>query len=63
MGESFYRPLNEFRSKYPGKAEKERALRTMGAEEIMQLARACATVQEACWYAQYAEMAKEGFAP
>ena len=57
MGESFYRALKEFQRTYVTREEREKALQTMSAEEIMQLARSCATVQEACWYAQFAQQA------
>ena len=59
MGERFYRELNEFRAKYPTRRAKEKALRTMKAEEIIQLARSCTSIQEACWYATFAQAAAE----
>ena len=59
MGERFYKELNEFRVKYPTRRAKEKALRAMKAEEIIQLARSCPDIREACWYATFAQAAAE----
>ncbi len=59
MGENFYRDLAEFRAKYPTREEKEQALRGMSAEKILQLARSCGTLQDACFYARFAQAAAE----
>lgn len=59
MGEKFYRDLDEFRAKYPTDAQRDAVLRTMNAEQILRLARACATLQEAISYARYAQAAAE----
>ena len=59
MGERFYREYNEFRTKYPTRRAKEKALRSMKAEEIIQLARSCPDIREACWYATFAQAAAE----
>ena len=59
MGEMFYRELNEFRAMYPTREEQEQALRTMNAEKIWHLARACKNVQTACRYAQFAQEASD----
>ena len=49
MGEKFYRDLDEFQAKYRTTEEREQALRTMSAEKILQLSRACGTLQGAIW--------------
>ncbi len=59
MGENFYRALNEFQAKYTTREEREAALRTMSAEKILQLARACATLEGACFYARFAQAAAD----
>lgn len=59
MGENFYRDLEEFRAKYPTREMKEQVLRTMSAERIQRLTRACSSLQEAIWYAQFAQAAAE----
>ena len=59
MGERFYQELDEFQAKYPTREEREKALRTMSAAKIRQLARACRTVQGACWYARFAQAAAD----
>jgi hypothetical protein len=59
MGEKFYRALDEFQAKYPTTEEREQALRTMSAEKILQLSRACGTLQGAIWYARFAQAAAE----
>ncbi len=59
MGEMFYRDLIEFQAKYPTEKEQEEALRTMSAEKILRLARACGTVQGACRFARFAQQAAE----
>ena len=59
MGEKFYRDLDEFQAKYLNQEERERALRTMSAEKILQLARSCSTLQGAFYYARFAQAAAE----
>lgn len=59
MGELFYRALSDFQKKYPGRAEQEKALASMSADEILQLARSAGTIQEACRYARFAQAAAE----
>ena len=59
MGEKFYRDLDEFQAKYRTTEEREQALRTMSAEKILQLSRACGTMQGAIWYARFAQAAAE----
>ena len=59
MGEAFYRDLEAFRAKYPTADEQEKALRTMRAEEIMQLARSSRSLRMACWYARFAQEAAD----
>ena len=59
MGEMFYRDLAAFQAKYPTREEQEPVLRTMGAEEILRLSRACPSLQGACWYARFAQAAAE----
>lgn len=59
MGERFYRDLADFQAKYPTLAEQEPVLRTMSAEKILQLARACGSVQGACFYARFAQAAAD----
>jgi hypothetical protein len=39
------------------KEEKEKALRGMSADQIMQLSRSCGSFQEACYYARFAQEA------
>lgn len=57
MGELFYKALADFQKKYPTPEEQEKALDSMSADEIMQLARSAATVQDACRYARFAQEA------
>ena len=59
MGEKFYRDISEFQAKYPTREEREKALRTMSAEKIMQLARSSGTIQGACYYARFAQEAAD----
>ena len=59
MGEKFYRELDEFQAKYPTVEEREQALRTMSAEQILQLSRSCGTLKGAIWYARFAQAAAE----
>ena len=59
MGEYFYRKIDEFKAKYATREAQEAVLRTMGAEEIRQLARACGSIQEACWFARFAQEAAD----
>ena len=57
MGEAFYKAITEFRRKYVTREEQEKALREMSADQIMQLSRSCASFQEACYYARFAQEA------
>ncbi len=59
MGEKFYRELDEFEAKYPTREEREAALRTMSAEKILQLARCCGKLQDAFWFARFAQEAAD----
>ncbi len=57
MGEKFYMELDAFRAKYPTKEMRVQVLRQMSPEKILQLSRACASLQEAIWYAGFAQEA------
>ena len=59
MGEKFYMDLDAFRAKYPTREMREQVLRQMRPEKILQLSRACASLQEAIWFAAFAQAAME----
>ena len=59
MGEKFYMDLDEFQAKYPTQEMRDKQLRKMSAEKILQLSRACGTLQGAIYYARFAQAAAD----
>ena len=54
-----YRDVFEFQEKHPSREEREQVLRTLGADEIMHIARSCGTKQGGAYYARFAQEAVE----
>ncbi len=59
MGEKFYMDLEAFQAKYPTREMREQVLRQMSPEKILQLSRSCSALQDAIWYARFAQEAAE----
>jgi len=57
MGEAFYKEIKEFMRKYRTREAREKALRTMKSEKILQLSRSCKKIQDAFYYARFAQEA------
>ena len=57
MGEAFYREFREFIRKYRTREAREKALRTMKSEKILQFSRCCKKIHEAFYYARFAQEA------
>ena len=57
MSEAFFKAIKDFQRKYVTKEEKEQALLEMSADQILQLSRSCGSIQEACYYARFAQKA------
>jgi hypothetical protein len=57
MGEAFYKEMKEFLQKYKTREAREKALRTMKSEKILQLSRSCKAIQDAFYYARFAQEA------
>ena len=58
MGEAFYREFREFMRKYRTREAREMALRTMKSETILQFSRCCRKIQDAFYYARFAQEAE-----